>query len=152
MQRALWTIRRFWHDTRAVLSVEAVLIFPLLIWGYAGFFTLYDSYRSKVLNIQAAYTVSDLLSRERNVIDDDYIAGLHNVYRQVTHARQTSFLRITVLQYDATNDDHILLWSRATPGFDDLTDATRHTIMIMSTSWPTARRRSWSRPPWALRR
>lgn len=119
---------RFWKSTRATLSVEAVLVLPLLVWAYAGLFTLYDGFRVKNLNLQSSFTISDLLSRETNVINDDYIDGLHRTFRLITQAREQTILRVSALRYDEADDDHVLLWSQSTAGMQDLTQGTLNEI------------------------
>ncbi len=57
-------IRQFVECDDASITVEAVMILPLLLWGYFGMFVLFDGYRAASSNIRANYTIADMLSRE----------------------------------------------------------------------------------------
>jgi hypothetical protein len=48
--------------------VEAVIVFPLLLWALAAIHVFWDGYRSSMASIKATYTVSDLLSRQTGTL------------------------------------------------------------------------------------
>ncbi len=108
--------RRFVGDDRASITVEVVMILPLLLWGYFGMFILFDGYRALSANIRASHTISDLLSRETAVITPDYIEGLKDILDVLTQSQHRTVLRVTVARYDESADDHTLRWSYATLG------------------------------------
>jgi len=109
-------IRDFLADTRAGLSVETVIIMPLLWWAYFGMFVLFEGYRSIAVNNRASYTISDMLSRETNAITPAYVKGLSKMVDILTQSPHRTVLRISVVSYDAAEDKHNLEWSYSTPG------------------------------------
>ena len=122
--RVLNKIKTFLRDSQASVSLEAVLVFPLLIWAYFGMFTLFDGYRALSSNIRASYTISELLSRGTDqFVDEAYLAGLNDMLDVLTQSSHRTVLRVTVVQWDENNDSHILQWSESTPGKSGLTEA-----------------------------
>jgi hypothetical protein len=108
--------RRFFAREDASVSMEVVVLLPLLLWGYMGLFVLYDGYRSLHNNLNAAHTIADLISRETEGITSDYVEGLNSVQDVLTQAGQDTVLRISVVSYDGVADQHNLEWSYATAG------------------------------------
>jgi hypothetical protein len=125
-------VHRFRRDDNASLSVEAVLITPLLLWGFLATYTYFDVYRVKNIALKSNYAVSDLLSRETSAIDMNYIDGARNLYRYLTGANGDAWLRISVLRCtedcavspSATSSGRTLVvdWSRGTGDAQALSD------------------------------
>lgn len=115
------SLRGFARRSDGTLSVEAILMFPLLAWAYIGMYFFFDAYRQQNINLKAAYTVSDMLSREVDVIDWPDIEGLNRVLDFLTASAQPTQLRVSVVYYDQDTDRHILVWSKGTRGQLDLT-------------------------------
>ena len=74
-QKILRSLKNFRHDTRGVVSVEMVLILPLLFWSFAAVATFFDAYRTRSLAEKAAFTISDMLSRETNAVTAESRSG-----------------------------------------------------------------------------
>jgi len=124
LRHLLQRFRHFAADQRASLSVEAVMIFPILLWGYFGMFILFDGYRSLGTNARAAYTISDMLSRETKTINAAYIEGLNDVLDILTQSPHRTVLRVSVVSYDGNAKAFELEWSYATAGVDAIVDGT----------------------------
>ena len=97
-------------------SVEAVLMFPLLIWAYIGMYVFFEGLRENNINLKAAYTVGDLLSRETDLVDMTYLNGMNSVFGWLTRSNQPVSMRVTVIRFDATSNKHILVGSRGVAG------------------------------------
>lgn len=134
----LFSLRRFRRDERGTLSVETAMFFPLLIFTFVGIYTFFDGFRTQNINVRASYTIADMLSRETNMIDDDYIEGLNKVLGLLTKSDYETILRITVVTMDAhdkttpDDDEYQLVWSEVEGGTGQyvkaLTPATLSTI------------------------
>lgn len=98
-------------NERGSFSVEAVLMFPLLIWAFIAMFVFFEGLRESNINLKATYTVSDLLSRETELIDQDYLDGMNEVYAWLSRSPNDVALRVTVVRYDADSDSHIKIGS-----------------------------------------
>ncbi len=121
-------IKRFSADTFGSLSVETVLIIPVLFWGLFGLFVLFDAFHAKSTNVKAATSIGDLLSRETDEINADYMNGLNDVLAFLTHSPHDTIMRVSVVRYDGDADKHILVWSHATPGKQKISEGSLDTI------------------------
>ncbi len=127
MQR-LKSLLRFWRRDDGVLSVEAVLMMPMLLFAYAGLFTIYDAFRVQNLNVRGSYTISDMLSRESQCIDNDYISGLNGILAVLTQSQYPTVLRVSVISFDADTEQFELEWSQVSGGGSDILPLTQATL------------------------
>lgn len=95
-------------------SVEGVLMFPLLLWAYMGMYVFFEGLRENNINLKAAYTIGDLLSRETEEVNMTYLNGMTDVFAWLTRSQNPVALRISVVRYDDATKSHILVWSEAT--------------------------------------
>jgi len=118
LRRVRRVFSRFAAREDASLSVEAVLVLPLLLWAFLAIFVFFDAYRVKNLALKANYAISDLLSRETSVIDMDYIRGSERLYEYLTRVQTDAWLRVTVVHCTADCGESSRTlerdWSRAT--------------------------------------
>ncbi|SMH54914.1 TadE/TadG family type IV pilus assembly protein [Maritimibacter sp. HL-12] len=130
LRRASRAIGRFAIREDASLSVEAVVVLPILLWGFLAIFVFFDAFRVKNLALKANYAISDLLSRETSVIDMDYIRGSEQLYEFLTRVQTDAWLRVTVVHCtdNCADADRTLEvdWSRGT---DEVLNLTSEDIM-----------------------
>ncbi len=121
--------KKFRSEQTGSMSVEAVFAFPMLLWAATGTFTFFDAYKAQNATYRANYTISDMLSRETNSVDYNYISGLFKVFRYMTMADQDgSWIRVSQLQCVSSCADEearVLAfdWSRGVNGARNLTEA-----------------------------
>jgi Flp pilus assembly protein TadG len=108
-------LRAFAKDESGVLLAEALLLVPLLIWGFLALFVYWDVFRTINVTQKAAYSIADLLSRQV-VVNTQFVDGLQNVLTFLTPGTPESRLRITSLEYDEGDDEYVLLFSRSPGG------------------------------------
>ncbi len=113
--------RRFMGDEEASLSVEAVLILPLLLWAFTAMFSFYDVYKDRNLAIKANFAIADLLSRETGAINMTYLRGIEDVFEYLTKSGESSWIRVTPVRCHRNCDNEATRqlrrdWSRATDG------------------------------------
>lgn len=113
--------KRNLRSEKGSISVEAILMFPMLAWAFMAMFVFFEGLRESNINLKATYTVSDLLSRETDLINDDYLNGMNAVYAWLSRATTPVEMRVTVIRYDQSNLNHINVWSRGVNGRADLT-------------------------------
>lgn len=118
-----FSIRRFARDEDASLTVEMVLILPLLIWGFLTVYTVFDVFRARNLALKGNYAISDLLSRETASINGTYLNGVRSVFRYLTQGDNDTWVRVTEVYCngdcgDNENRQLVLSWSRSTNGVD----------------------------------
>ncbi|AVO36262.1 TadE/TadG family type IV pilus assembly protein [Pukyongiella litopenaei] len=124
MRPLLRRLRRFARDTRGSVSVEFILAIPMLIWAFGASVVYLDAYRQSSVNLKAAYTISDLISRETGAVNDTYIDAMLSLLHLLTAAEDPSTLRITIIRWDQDQGRYHVDWS-ANRGFlfahDDVT-------------------------------
>ncbi|RMD93244.1 MAG: hypothetical protein D6811_05330 [Alphaproteobacteria bacterium] len=116
-------MRRFLAAESAVISVEAVLVVPFMIWAILGVFTLADGFRTLHSNINSSYALADALSRRTDTVDAEDLAGLNTLHRILTHATAETDLRVTVIRQDADDDEPQLVSSMAAGSHGAMTEA-----------------------------
>lgn len=116
MRRLLSSFRLFRRSEEGQLSVETVMVIPLLLFAYAGLFTFFDAFRTVNLNTRASYTIADMLSRETNPVDDAYIEGLNKILSVLTASSYDTILRVTVVTWDDNAQELQLVWSAVDGG------------------------------------
>lgn len=130
MSYILNKIRKFTRDEGGTATTEAVLVFPMLAWAIVAMAVYFDAFRVRSVNLKAAYTISDMISRENPFVGPNYIGGLNTVYDFLASSANPTWVRVSLVQFDTEDplDDsdgvHILQWSYGTNGKPDLTQAT----------------------------
>jgi hypothetical protein len=119
--RATNFLRTFREDTRGSVTVEAILILPMLFWIYLSIFSIFDAFRQYSLNQKAAFTIADLLSRETAPINANYLTNMQTLLDYIVTGNDDSDLRVTVITYDAEDDDFEVLWSKKKGARPELT-------------------------------
>lgn len=107
-------LRRFWSDTRASVSLEALILMPAMFFALAATFTYWDTFRVQNANSKASFTVADMISREMTSVNTAYITGLHQMYRYMTATDEETWMRVTSVQFRASDNTYRVLWSRTT--------------------------------------
>jgi Flp pilus assembly protein TadG len=121
--RLISRLKGFRDDTSGSVTVEFVLAMPILFWAFMATYVYCDAYRQSSVNLKAAFTVGDLLSRETSAIDDDYIDSMFQLHRLLTRADSDTTLRVTVVRWDEPDGKYYRDWSSARGGILPLTDA-----------------------------
>lgn len=109
-------IRNFRDDQKGVIAIETVILIPILIWGYIAMFTIFDTYRQYTTQQKAAYTISDLISRQVTPLDADFIDGAHELFIDLSRSNVVPGVRVTVAKYDFVRAEYAVVWSRTRGG------------------------------------
>ncbi|MCR8723679.1 TadE/TadG family type IV pilus assembly protein [Frigidibacter sp. ROC022] len=118
-------LRSFADDTRGMLSVEAAIAAPLLVFFLSLMYVTFDIFRIDATNSKAAYTIGDLLSRETEEIDQDFIDGMKGIFDYITLANaDDTWIRVSVVRYDGDDEEFKLVWSQGNTGVESLTQDT----------------------------
>lgn len=113
-------LNRFLSNEDGSVSIEAAIMTPLMIGLLAVTFVYNDAFRKKSLNTNAAFTISDAISRETDAIDDTYLNGMHDLFDFLTHSADRSGVRFSLLTWDNTIEDYRIDWSEVRGMFDPL--------------------------------
>lgn len=113
------SLSRFARDDGAAVTVEWVFMFPMLVWAFAGIFSFFDMFRTKNTNMTAAYTISDMLSRnDGNAVDQAYLDGLHTVFDYLVSSPNPTWIRVTSFVWNEDNGLYELHWSHTAESVD----------------------------------
>jgi len=125
-------IRRFSRNENGSLSVEAVLALPLLVWAITATFVFWDAFKTLNISQKATYTVADMLSRETQAIDADYLTAMHELFDYLATAEGDNALRVSVVrmtQDPNTNaKTYQLVWSQGVGGITGYTALNQQVI------------------------
>lgn len=102
------------------IAIETMIMLPLMFWAYLALFSTFDAYRQYSMHQKAAYTISDMISRETVSIDDNYMDGALALFDALTRDPQESTLRVSVVSYNENEEaggGMSLLWSQTRGGF-----------------------------------
>ncbi|KIN71976.1 TadE/TadG family type IV pilus assembly protein [Sulfitobacter guttiformis] len=109
-------LSKFVRREDGVIAIETMIMLPLMFLTFMALFTTFDAYRQYAMNQKAAYTISDMLSRETMAIDDAYIDGTQMIFEVMTRSRQQSSVRVTVVRFDGEENQMVLEWSESRGG------------------------------------
>jgi len=114
------------RDSRGSMPVEGVIASTWLIWWYIASFQFFDAYRQKNINLKAAYTLADMVSRIQpdDAVDADYIDGLNTLFDYLTFSRKPTWVRVSSVIWDNTDKRYEIAWSYATGAAGGQTDLT----------------------------
>lgn len=121
--RLIRRLKLFRKSTSGAVTIEFVLVMPFLFWAFMASYVYFDGYRQSATNLKAAFTISDLISRETDPINEEYIDSMHKLLEMMTRATSATELRISVLRWDEDDARHYVSWSKVRNMPDVWTDA-----------------------------
>ena len=117
-------LKRFQGRESGSISVEAVLIAPMLFWAIMAGYTFFEAYRQSASNIKAAHTIGDLISRETREINSVYIDSMEEMFSLMVVNEADLKFRVSLVLYDEATNSHTVNWSAIRGGYTEkLTDA-----------------------------
>jgi uncharacterized membrane protein YgcG len=107
--------RRWRSDQRGYVTIEALIAFPFVFILFAAAWVFFDAFRQQSINQKANYTIGDMISRETMAIDDTYINSVQRMFYILTRTWGTndSQIRISMVHYDADDDEYTIEWSES---------------------------------------
>lgn len=107
-------LQRWLHDTRGALTVETVIVLPILLIAFLALLVFYDAFRTQKVNVSASYTLSDLISRQVAPVTPAFLEGLHDIYEHISRANHATSLRISSVYWNVIDEEYQVVWSYAT--------------------------------------
>ena len=112
--------KQFCHCENGTQSIEALFAFPLLALAIGATITFWDGFNTNTETQRATYTVADMLSREKQAIDDSYLNAMQELFAFVVDEPTGSALRVTVVTLfkdpDTEQEELRLVWSEGVGG------------------------------------
>ena len=111
---------RFGRESAGSVSMELVIVLPLLLWALAATVVFFDGFRTRYHAQMAAQTVADVMSRETNLFTAAYVEGLNGVFDFLADQRGETRIRVSSVIWDSANNRNRLQWSYGTRGLAPL--------------------------------
>ena len=114
----------FSRDDRGAMESEGILASTFLIWWYISSFQYFDAFKQKNINLKAAYTIADMVSRETGPASGDisaapinqtYINVMNTIFDYLTYTRKPTYVRVSSVYFDDNDNKLRIDWS-ATSG------------------------------------
>lgn len=128
LQRLRRRAAAFRADETGSVTVETIIMIPLLLWAFIAIYVFFDVFRVQAVNIKASYTIGDALSRETGYVTNRYLSGLSGLQGTLLNTNESRDLQVTVYRYDTTDDRYTVVWSRAMGRLPELTTQTLNEI------------------------
>lgn len=104
---------RFAAREEGTIMAEGLIILPLLVWAFIGLFVYWDAFREMNTVQKAAYTLSDVLSRQRTGVNNAYVTGMKQLFDYlVGDSQKTNVIRVTSVTRNAVSKKFEVHWSR----------------------------------------
>ena len=118
--------RRFARKEEGGLSVEAVFALPMLVWAITATFVFWDAFKTLNVSQKATYTVADMMSRETQTIDGDYLTSMHELFDYLSTSQGDNALRVSVIAMEEDPStglkSYALVWSQGVGGIAGYSD------------------------------
>ncbi len=135
MFNPLKKLKSFKKDVSGSVAIETVIILPLLFWAIAAVAIFFDAYRTKSAAEKAAFTISDMLSRETNAITPTYVTNTRSLFDALAKSDTDSSMRISVITWNQDEASYEMEWSQ-TRG-DTFTALNATDLIALAASLPT---------------
>lgn len=107
-------LRRFLRDEGGAMSIEFLLVFPLLVFVLMGAVVFFEGFRARANSVKATYTIADALSREhQEPITPEYLDNLYRLYGGLLPKERPETMRVTVIEYDEDEEAYEVRWSES---------------------------------------
>lgn len=122
--------RRWLADERGSVTMEFVVWIPFLLFWFVVSVVYFDAFKSRNDTSKAAHTMSDILSRQSEVTQEflDQLFALQA--NLLPRAPEGSWMRISSIQYDATEEEHVVVWSESVGRDEPLLDENIRTTIL----------------------
>lgn len=116
-------LKAFRDDERATITLEFVIIAPVLLFLLALGFQFFDAFKSYSRAAKATYAVADIISREKNPIDSTFDAKLHGLLEALLPwIQDDKAIRMTSIKWNVDEADYEVIWSCEVNGADAALD------------------------------
>lgn len=105
-------LKAYGRETDGSVSIEFAVYMPFLLMIFAAIYTYFDAFRQEGVNLKAAYTISDLISRETNYVNETYIDSMHSLADVLIRSDSSIALRISVVRWDENDERYYVDWSK----------------------------------------
>lgn len=118
--RILERLKKFRDDCSGAMIIEFLMVVPPLVLVFFLSYVYFDAYRTKNTAQKATFSIADLLSRQTDAVDAEYLAGIKSVFDYLARVDSSEAgLRISSMSYDEEEDERAIVWSYAVGSVND---------------------------------
>ncbi|MCC7321504.1 MAG: pilus assembly protein [Rubellimicrobium sp.] len=117
-------LRAFRQDESGSITIESLIVLPLLAWAFLAAFIFFEGFHRQAVNIKAAYTIGDALSRETGYVTTNYINGLFGLQALLLDTGEQRSMQVAVYSFNPTQNRFEVRWSQGRGGLPALTTTT----------------------------
>ena len=111
------TLARFKRGEEGSIAVETAIIVPMLFWVFLSTFSIFHAYRQHSISQKAGYMIVDMISREKEALDRDYLIGAQKLFQFLTLSDlEDTTIRVSSIRYDLTANTYKKNWSKVQGG------------------------------------
>lgn len=121
-------LRRFGLSEAGSMSVEAAIVFPMIVWAYMATFVYFDAFNAKNAAERANYAMADMLTRQTDDMNQAKLNSLSQVFDFMTNSAEDSWMRVSSVRWSAgggedDEGEYVLEWSAKVNAQNLLTQA-----------------------------
>jgi hypothetical protein len=109
-------LQRFRREEGGSVSLELVLMVPLLVWFVFATAAFFHAFQSKYVALKSSYTLADMFSRETGYITSGYMNNAHNLLDYMSMGANAPDFRVTVFTWSDSASKYTVQWSRERGG------------------------------------
>lgn len=103
---------RFCAGQQGSVSVETVIIFPVIAWALMAGVTFVDVFRHQTGLQKSVYTTADLVSRASgNALDPAFFEGLFTFKERINDTHLPLAMRVSLVGWDIEEEEFRVVWS-----------------------------------------
>lgn len=123
MQRLITRhLRRFRSEDSGSITVETLLILPVVFWAFLATFVFFDAFAARTASERAAYVVSDSIGRQQfQALTPDDLEAYNRVFSYLARSQPNTQLRVTSVIWHPGEERYNVAWSYATNNGTPLT-------------------------------
>ena len=121
--------RNFGRDETGTMTVEFVVVFPLLMLWFVGSFVFFQTYRNYSQAEKASFAIADIMSRQSEV-DSAFLDELKPLFEGMQPKPSVGeWVRFSSISFDV-DDGYEIIWSRSVGGGSALVDTDTMTEFL----------------------
>jgi len=106
IRKIILNLKRFRSSDEGSLSVEMILMVPLLLWAVMTTIVFFDGFRSQFQVQKSTATIADYVSRAEEIIYPNEVDGMFDLYEILTPDVSDRGLRVSEFQYQQSTNDY----------------------------------------------
>lgn len=111
-QTVLRALRGFKNSEQGLITIETLIVLPVVIWALLASVTFTDAFRHKTTLQKSVFTAGDLISRANGrAITPDYIDGVYKFVQRMNDGPHQIRIRITLIGWDEPEQQLRVVWS-----------------------------------------